>query len=106
MNAPSRPTIFSPSHITRAISDNNFYTMMPEFLAIKKKMEAMHAAPGPGCSSCRKRRIATSLSSDFLSIMNSLPDQALSRMKAYLGVDRLLVRAADRRTGRMVLKEV
>ena len=106
MNTKARPTIFSPSHVTRAMADNNFYTLMPEFLPVKKKMEAAKAPSGPGCTPCRKRRAAASFASDFLSIMGSLPDSALTRMKRYFGAERLLVRTADRRTGKMVLKEV
>ena len=101
-----RPTILSPSHISRAIGDSNFFTLMPEFAAIKRKIDAMHADLGAGCKPCKKRRIATSLSSDFLSIMNSLSDDGLRRLKKYLGVPRLLVRAADRSSGKIVMKEV
>lgn len=101
-----KPTILSPAHITRAIADNNFYTRMPEFQAIKKKMDAMHADLGAGCRPCKKRRITASLSTDFLSIMNGLPDSSLKRLKEYYGVPRLLVRAADKATGKVVMKEV
>jgi len=101
-----KPTILSSSHITKAIADSNFFTMMPEFSAIKRKMESMHTDLGPGCKPCKKRRIAASLSSDFLSIMNSLPDASLRKLKAYYGVPRLLVRAVDKSSGKVVMKEV
>lgn len=100
------PMILSPSHITKAMSDSNFFTMMPEFSAVKKKIEAMHTNLGTGCTPCRRRRIATSLSSDFLSVLDGLSDESMKRMKKYFGVSRMLVRASDKRTGRVVMKEV
>lgn len=102
-----RPTILSQQHISRAINDPNFYTLMPEFAAVRKKMEAMHASePDGGCDPCRKRRITGSLTSDFISIMNRLSDDGLQRIKKYVGVGRLLVRATNKQTGRMELREV
>lgn len=101
-----RPTILSPNHIQRAIGDDRFYLMLPEFLTIKKKLQAMHTNVGAGCKPCQKRRAASSLSSDFVSIMNRLSDDGLRRIKKYLGVPRLIVRAVDRSTGRIVGKEV
>lgn len=100
------PVILGASHISRAIADNRFYSAVPEFLPVLKKMEALHADPGKGCGTCVKRRAATSLSSDFISVMNTLSPDGFSRLKRYLGIDRLLVRAMDRARGRTVLKEV
>ena len=100
-----RPTILSTNHINRAIADDNFYTLMPEFLTIKKKLEATHINPS-GCQPCQKRRAALSLSSDFVSILNTLPDDRLQVVKKYLGVPRLIIRAVNKQTGRVEGKEV
>ena len=100
------PTILGASHISRAIADDRFYAAMPEFLPILRKREALHADSGLKCGTCIKRRMGVSLSSDFISVMNTLSQEAYGRLKRYLGVDRLLVRAMDRKSGHTVLKEV
>lgn len=102
---PVRPTILSTDHINRAIADNNFYTLMPEFLTVKKKLDASHM-PTVGCQPCQKRRMAVALSSDFVSILNTLSDDRLQVLKKYLGVPRLIIRAVNRETGRVEGKEV
>lgn len=106
MAVTEKPTILSPSHITKAIGDPNFFNLMPEFQTIKRKIDAMHVDLNTGCSPCKKRRIATSLTSDFISILNNLSDNGLQRIKKYIGVNRLLIRAVNNQTGKMELKEV
>ena len=106
MEQGTRPVLLGQSHIQRALSDDRFYGMLPEFLPVRRKMEAAHADLGTGCTPCRRRRLSASFSSDFVSILNSLSQDGLARLKKYLGVGRLLVRAMDRTAGRPVLKEV
>ena len=102
----SHPVILEAAHITRAITDPNFYALMPEFLPVKRKVEALHVDLNKGCSSCKKRRVASSVNSDFVSVLNSLSGDALKRLKKYVGAERLLIRAMDRENGKTVLKEV
>lgn len=106
MESGERPVLLGQGHIQRALADDRFYGMLPEFLPIRKKIEASHADVGTSCTPCRRRRMAVSFSSDFVSILNSLSQDGLARLKKYLGVGRLLVRAMDRTAGRTVLKEV
>lgn len=101
-----KPTILSVDHIKRAIGDANFYTALPEFLAVKRKMDAMHVDFNSGCSPCKKRRVATSLTSDFVSILTGLSDDGLARVKKYLGVPRLLVRSMNQQTRKVEMKEI
>ena len=100
-----KPVILSTDHIKKAIGDANFFTLLPEFLPIKKKMEAMHVDFNKGCSACKQRRTATSLSSDFISIINSLSDDGLNRMKSYLGVPKLIVRTTNKQTNKVIARE-
>lgn len=100
-----RPTIMQASHIQRAMGDPNFYTLLPEFLPLKKKIEALHVNFTTGCTPCKKRRIADTVNSDFVSIMNSLTPDGFDRLKKYVGAKRLLVRAVDRSTNKVVMKE-
>jgi hypothetical protein len=106
MSDKSRATILGPDHIKRAIGDDNFFTLMPEFSTIRKKIQAMHENVGTGCEPCRKRRVSGSVTSDFVSILNTLSDDGLQRLKRYVGAGRLLVRAVDKSSGRMVLREI
>lgn len=99
------PTILQAAHVSRAISDPAFYALMPEFLTIKRKIEAMHVDLSSGCSPCKKRRIASAVNSDFVSILNTLSDSGFARLKKYFGVSRLLVRAMGS-DGKVVMKEV
>jgi len=101
-----KPVILSVDHIKRAIGDPNFFNSMPEFSAIKKKMDAMHVDFNTGCSPCKKRRVATSLTSDFVSILTNMSDDGLARMKKYVGANRLLVRSVNKQTGKVEMKEV
>lgn len=101
-----RATILGPDHIKRAIGDDKFFSLMPEFATLRKKVQAMHENLGAGCKPCQKRRIASSLTSDFVSILNTLSDDGLKRIKQYVGVNRLLVRAIDKASGRAVLREI
>lgn len=101
-----RPVILQPSHIRTATSDPNFYAMLPEFLPLKRKVEALHIDLKKGCPSCNKRRAADTTNSDFASILGSLTPDGFSRLKKYLGAGRLLIRARDPRSGSFVMKEV
>jgi hypothetical protein len=101
----SRPTILSPDHIRKAIVDERFYAMLPEFMTLKKKLQASHVDIA-GCKPCQKRRAAISLTSDFVSILNTLSSDGLQRIKKYVGADRLLVRATNRTTGKLEMREV
>ena len=104
--ADARPTILEASHIQRAIGDPNFYAAMPEFLPVKHKVDSLHVDLGRGCSSCQRRRVATTVNSDFVSVLNSLSPDGFARFKKYIGAEKLLVRAMDRKLGRTVLREV
>lgn len=102
----SKTVVFGASHVSKAISDPNFFSLLPEFLPIQTKIKTMNVDLSTGCSPCKKRRIATSVNSDFVSILNNLSDDGFQRLKKWVGADRLLVHAMDRAQGKPVLKEV
>ena len=101
-----RPVILQASHIQKSMNDANFYALLPEFLPLKRKIEALHVNLGTGCSTCKKRRVADTVNSDFVSILNSLSDDGYARLKKYLGANRLLIRAVDRSTNKVMMREV
>ena len=100
------PVILSASHVKQAVSDPNFYMSMPEFLPLKRKVEALHVDVSKGCGSCNKRRVSDTLTSDFVSILNTLSDDGFRRLKRYVGAERLLIRARDPARGKFVMREV
>jgi hypothetical protein len=104
----NKPEILGPSHVKRAIGDPNFYAQMPEFLTIKRKLDAMHINlnSGKGCSSCKMRRAANTVYSDFASIVASLSPDSLARFKKYLGVNKLVINKVNPATNRVSLQEV
>lgn len=108
MEERARPTILEANHIQRAISDPNFYAAMPEFLPVKHKVDSLNAnaSLSSGCPSCRNRRIAGTVNSDFVSVLNSLTPDGYARLKKYIGAEKLLVRSMDRKAGHTVLREV
>ena len=101
-----KPVLFSQEHIRRAMADDRFVSAMPEFAAVRARMRAAEATKSIGCNTCRQRRVAGSMSSDFMSVVARLPNDALQRLKEYLGVGRLLFRMLDKASGRVVMKEV
>lgn len=101
-----RPVLLGQEHIRKCLSDDRFYLSMPEFSAVRAKVAAAANPNGVGCNTCRKRRVSTSMSGDFMSTLSRLGDDGLVRLKSYLGVPRLLVRMLDRSSGKVVMKEV
>lgn len=99
-------TILGADHVRRALADTRFFQEMPEFSSLKAKISTMKNAPTKhGCSSCRENRIRSSVHSDFVNILNSLPTSAIQRFKKYLGVGELMINAYDPKTGKTVLKK-
>lgn len=101
-----RPVILQASHVKKAIADPRFYALMPEFLPLKRKVEALHIDLKKGCSSCSRRRVMDTTTGDFVSILNSLSQDGLLRLKKYVGAGRLLIRARDPKSNAFVMKEV
>lgn len=108
MAAPenSQPIILSQSHVSKALADQRYFSLMPEFAVLQVKLQAMHVdlTAKRGCSSCRKQRAASSLFNDFVSIVLALSPDGLQRLKGYLGVEKIMVNTIDRATGAATLR--
>jgi len=82
---PDKPKILSMDMAIKALGDDNFYKALPEFSALK----TLHAQAGSklktrgGCSKCRKRRVASGLYRNFISITMSLDNAGRQRLKNY-----------------------
>lgn len=92
--------LLAEQEIKDSMADARFYEQMPEFLPLRKKMQALHndlLAPR-GCSSCAKNRAYRSLSGDYLTIVSHLRDDAKERLRRYFGADELRANVLDPET--------
>ena len=103
-----RPVLFGGQHFQKAIADEGFFKLLPQFLPVKKKMETMHASlkSNKGCSSCQKRRIQVNIERDFASIVSSLDPASGKKLKDYFGVKRMVIHAVNPTTHAAYLKEI
>lgn len=98
----ARTIILGPGEIARAVADENFFRLMPEFSVLRAKMATMKASAmaNRGCSSCRHTRQAMSVSGDFMSIVPTLSDDGKARLKRYYGADAIRYTRINRATMR------
>lgn len=97
----SHPVILSQGHVSKAISDERFMALLPEFLSVKTRLQALQLDPNSrrGCSSCKKARAASTVYNDFVAIAGSLSPDGIQRLKSYFGVTQLMINDVDRVTG-------
>lgn len=102
--------ILGGEHITKAVSDDGFFSLMPEFASIKAQMGTMKFNPHSrsGCSACNKRRMHASIDGNFAAIAARLPEQRAKVLKKYLGIgddQKFFIRAINPATRNLELKE-
>lgn len=91
----------------KALGDEKFMSQFPMFRTIKGKADVMQASGGSsGCSSCRRGTIMSNLTLDFQTILGTLPEGTVRKIKDYFGVDRLMYTALDRQSGVYMTKVV
>lgn len=98
------------SHISRAVSDPDFFRLMPEFASIRAQINTMHIDPNSkkGCNSCNKRRLHSNIDGNFASIASCLPDERAKVLKKYLGIDDdqpFFIRAMNPATRKLILRQ-
>ena len=81
--------VLGGSHVSKAVADENFYRLMPEFASIRAQIATMHIDPNPkkGCGPCNRRRLHANIDGNFAAIAASLPDERAKVLKKYLGID-------------------
>lgn len=102
--------ILGGSHINQAVSDDDFFKLMPEFGSIRAQLQTMKYDPksNRGCSACNKRRMHASIDGNFAAIASRLPNDRAAVLKKYLGISegqKFYIRAMDPVTRQLVLKE-
>lgn len=92
--------LLAEQEIKDSMADARFYEQLPEFLPLRKKMQAMHddLITPHGCSNCAKNRVYRNLGSDYLSIVSSLKPDAIDRLRKYFGADELRANVLDPET--------
>lgn len=103
-----RPVMFGGAHFSRAIGDASFFEKFPQFLPIKRKMEAMHVelSSKKGCTPCKKRRLQANLERDFAAVVASMDPASGKRFKEYFGVPRMVMHAVNPETRAAYLREI
>lgn len=96
-------------HISKAVSDSNFFKLMPEYASIKAQMDTMHIDVNSkrGCSSCNKRRLHANIDGNFAAITSRLPDDRAKVLKKYLGIpddQKFFIRAVNPADHKLILK--
>lgn len=92
--------LLSEQEIKNSMADARFYEQMPEFLPLRKKMQAVHndLLTPKGCSNCAKNRAYRSFGGDYLTIVASLRADAAERLKRYFGADEIRATTLDSET--------
>jgi len=92
--------LLAEQEIKDSMADARFYEQMPEFLPLRKKMQAMHddLITPHGCSNCAKNRVYRSLGGDYLRIVETLGEDAKGRLRRYFGADELRATVLDPNT--------
>lgn len=108
MNKPG--VMLGGSHISRAVSDANFFRLMPEFASIRAQINTMHIDTNlkKGCNSCNKRRLHANIDGNFAAIASCLPDERAKVLKRYLGIaddQPFFIRAVNPATRKIILRQ-
>ena len=97
-------------HIAKAVSDDGFFRLMPEFTSIKVQMNTMHIDINSkkGCNTCNKRRLHANIDGNFAAIASTLSDDRAKVLKKYLGIDDdqpFFIRAINPANKKLILKQ-
>ena len=104
---PDNAKILSYSMVSSALVDPTFYTLLPEFLTLQPKLKSLRVDIKPGgCTGCQKKRIESNLFKDFMYIVQAMDVGALTRLKSYYKLDKLMVNAVNPATGAFEFKVI
>lgn len=79
--------MLTSGHVAQALHDPRFREAFPEFAQLRVETPVKKV----GCASCRERRAVRSLTADFLNKIPQLRGERLAALKAYFGVEGLMV---------------
>lgn len=92
--------LLGEQEIKDSMADMKFYEVVPEFLPIRARMQAMHddIVTPKGCAPCAKNRAYRSHAGDYLRIVQNLSDDGKARFRTYFGADELRATVLDPET--------
>lgn len=98
------------AHITKAVTDPNFFRIMPEFASIRAQIATMHVdiKSKRGCNTCNKRRLHANIDGNFAAIASCLTDERAKVLKKYLGIhegQKFFIRAVNPATRKQILRQ-
>jgi hypothetical protein len=107
-DADVKPTLLDVGIVMRALEDPNFYTAVPEFLLIRKRVTELQESlkVRRGCSGCKRRRVHRTLFSDFTGVLNNMAPDGIERLKKYLGAQALMLQWRDPSTKQHKVKVI
>lgn len=111
MSASQAGVMLGGVHIVKAVSDPNFFRLMPEFASIRAQIATMHIDINSkrGCNACNKRRLHANIDGNFAAIASSLPDERAKVLKNYLGVSdsqTFYIRAVNPANRKLILRQI
>lgn len=89
--------LLAEQEIKDSMADARFYEQMPEFLPLRRKMQAAHddLVTPHGCTNCAKNRVFRSMGGDYIRIAENLKGDAIDRFRRYFGADELRATVLD-----------
>ena len=104
----SKPKIISHRVVTDLMRNPDFFNKLPEFRSLESYNKQLNeqASSGKGCRSCKKRRLQYNILAAFIHIVGNLNDDAVARLKAMIGADRLMYHGFNRNKGSYELREI
>ena len=93
--------VLSRGIVRKLLSDDAFYTKLPEFRQLQNKLRTMNVDlnTGRGCKGCKGRRVESNLFGAFLNILRSLGQDRIDVLKKHIGASGLMYSLQDPKTG-------
>lgn len=103
----NQPKMLSLATANRCLKDENFYNVLPEFLALKLEVKALAQSPQrTGCSSCAQRKKFHNIGIKFMYIVQSLSPTSLAKFKSFLGVEKLMYQGLNKSTNKFEVRVI
>ena len=102
----NQPRMLSLSTANRCLRDESFYSLLPEFTALKMEMVASSptAQRTGGCSSCAQKKRFHNIGIKFMYIVQSLSPTSLAKFKHFVGAEKLMYQGLNKSTNKFEVR--